>query len=239
MTHMCSSCWGWCPWCHMAESSPYTHSPVLPMPHQICLPFSKYPSRALKWTQLELDCLKLLNQFFFTGHSPVVIMERLLWIILFPQAWIYIFLKGTNKNSITVPRLFHDFTLALFNFQISLAGGENSLGVAETDPWWMHHNHECFFTEAEYISSQWTSGFNLKSKIVWSRAVFKEGCVSGLWQRPLSFWALSGHLSLTHNAICHPVFIRSCYVLISPKIIFHVICHVANAENKCWFAKTN
>lgn len=44
------------------------------------------------------------------------------------------FLKGTNKNSITVSRLLHDFALLLFNFQISLAGRENSLGVAETDP---------------------------------------------------------------------------------------------------------
>lgn len=47
---------------------------------------------------------------------------------------IYIFLKGTRKNSITVPRLHHDFTLLLFNFQISLPGRENSLGVTERDP---------------------------------------------------------------------------------------------------------
>lgn len=40
-----------------------SHCLVLQVLHQICLPFSKYPSWALKLAQPSLDCLKLLNFF--------------------------------------------------------------------------------------------------------------------------------------------------------------------------------
>lgn len=56
-------------------------------------------------------------------------------------------------------------------------------------------------------------------------------------REPVSFWALSAHLSLIHSVIYHPGFIRSCHVLICPKTIFHVFCHIVNTENKNWFIK--
>lgn len=120
-----------------------SHCPVLQALYQISLPFSKYPSWALKWTQSTLDCLKLLNFFcnsFLSGHPRKITLNYIVSMGLNTY-----FLSGTRKNAITVPRLHHDFTLLLFNLQIRLHGRENILGVAETDPSWMHHNHKCFF----------------------------------------------------------------------------------------------
>lgn len=120
-----------------------SHCPVFQALHQICLPFGKYPSWALKWTQSSLDCLKLLNFFcksFLSGHHRKITLNYIVSMGLN-----IFFLNGTRKNAITVPSLHHDFTLLLFNFQIRLHGKENILGVAETDPSWMHHNHKCFF----------------------------------------------------------------------------------------------
>lgn len=67
-----------------------SHCSVLQALHQICLPLSKYPSWALKWSQPGLKFLKLLNFFcksFLSGHHWKITLNY----IVFMGLNIYIF----------------------------------------------------------------------------------------------------------------------------------------------------